>query len=127
MYVKKLIVLVYANKTLYYILLENFWGIRGGIWPPSHPLPSTPAWKTCELLLWDLRGFISFNSTSVYQNKIHNQVLVESSCCKINKQWSETFEWDLKVTSVGTCVVQIQERRSLWIQSLYVVVSVSYY
>ena len=27
MYVKKLIVLVYANKTLYYILLENFWSI----------------------------------------------------------------------------------------------------
>ena len=34
---------------------------------------------------------------------------------------------DLKVTRVGACVVQIQERMSPWIRSLYVVVSVSYY
>ena len=69
------------------------------------------SWKTCELLLWDLRGSVPSNSTSVYWNKIYNRVLVESSCCKINKWWSKTFEWDFKVISVGVCVVQIQERR----------------
>ena len=38
MYVKKLIVLVYTNKTLYYILLEKFWSIC----PPWPLLPSAP-------------------------------------------------------------------------------------
>ena len=45
--------------------------------------------------MWDLRGSVTSNSTSIYQNKIYNQVLVESSCCKINKWWSEIFKWEL--------------------------------
>ena len=39
------------------------------------------SWKTYELLLWDLKHSVPSNPKSVYQNKIHNQVLVESSCC----------------------------------------------
>ena len=43
MYVKKLIVLVFANKTLHNILLENFWGIRGASAPSTpHPRAAHP-------------------------------------------------------------------------------------
>ena len=47
MHVKKLIVLVYANKTLYYILLENF----GGSSPPP-PLPFVPDYNSLSLSLF---------------------------------------------------------------------------
>ena len=69
------------------------------------PMHDEDSWKTCESLLWDLRGFVPSNSTSVYRNKIYNQVMVEYSCCKINKPWSETFEWDLKFKNMGVCVL----------------------
>ena len=36
--------------------------------------------------LWDLRGFVPSNYTSVYQSKIFNQVLVEPSCCHKDQQ-----------------------------------------
>ena len=55
MFVKKLIVLAYTNKTLYYILLKNFWGIGkvGGEMPPSPPHPSAPDYGK---LLFDPTG-----------------------------------------------------------------------
>ena len=46
--------------------------------------------KTFERLvcysLWNLRGFVPSNYTSVYQSKIFNQVVVEPSCCHKDQQ-----------------------------------------
>ena len=60
--------------------------------------------------------------------EIYNQELVELSCCyKINNDWwSKTFEWDLKVVSVGDCVMQIQERRFSGVGAIHDCVSKFY-
>ena len=49
----------------------------------------------------------------VPEQEIYNQERVETSFyIKIYYWWwFETFEWDFKITSVGVCVQQIQDRR----------------
>ena len=80
--------------------------------------------------LWDLRGVVPSNQTSIYWNKIYNQALVEPSCCY--KDWQLKVIWNLWVGSQShkrgcLCYSKSKKRRSLWIWSLHVVVSVSYY
>ena len=79
--------------------------------------------------LWDLRDFVLSNYTSIYWNKIYNQVVIEPSCYYKDQQLRVI--WKLWVGSQShkrgcLCCSKSKERRNSWIQSLHVVVSVSY-
>ena len=80
--------------------------------------------------LWDLSGVVPSNYTSIYQSKIYKQALVEPSCCYKDQQLKVI--WNLWVGSQShnrgyLCSYKSKKRRSSWIRSLHVVVSVSYY
>ena len=90
--------------------------------------------KTFERLvcysLWNLRGFVPSNYTRFYRCLNYNQGLVELVSAS-----RSTRKNDLKPLSrvsksqsrVCLCCCKSKKRRSPWIQSLYIVVSVSYY
>ena len=72
------------------------------------------SWKTFELLLKDLRESVPSNSTSIYRNKIYNQVLVESNYC-IDQQ---ALIWNLWVGSQShkygcLCATNLREKESM--------------
>ena len=66
-HVKKLIFLVYANKTLYYILLENFGGIKGAFAPPSPPPPPSlhPCFCVRERLFSNVFAFLQIRKIEI--------------------------------------------------------------
>ena len=80
--------------------------------------------------LWDQRSFVPYNYTRVYRSKIYTQAVVEPSCCYKDQQLKVI--WNLWVGSQShmrgcLCCIKSKKKRSPWIRSLHVIVSVSYY
>ena len=80
--------------------------------------------------LWDQRGVVSCNYTSVYWSKIYNQALLQPSCCFKDQQVKVIWNFSMGSQSHKRgclCCNKSKKRRNMWIQSLHVVMSISYY
>ena len=56
-----------------------------------------PLEDLCVYSLWDMRGVVPSNYTSIYRSKIYNQALVKPSCCYKDQQLK--LIWNLWVRS----------------------------
>ena len=102
------------------VQLSNVWKEN-----PSYVLKTLGRLVSYSCEIWEVLYLLTLQASTGTRSTI--KCWWNLVAAKINKPWFKTFEWDLKVTSMDAYVLQIQERRSSWIQSLHMVVSISYY